>query len=130
MEAGLFLEEPYVVISIRTPGKAHAKLKGNHRDVLYLAFDNEEKIEGLPVHKDVQLMTPQQAQIIWRFFSRYKSEAHTFVCHCEHGKHRSPSVAAALCQAAGQDASSFFQKYELNNYVYQLVLDASKGSKT
>lgn len=127
IEEGLFLEEPYVVISIRTPRKPHANLRGNHKDVLYLAFENEEKIEGLPVHPDVRLMTPQQAKTIWKFFTRYKNEVGALVCHCEHGEHRSPSVAAALCEASGGDASPFFQRYQLNLYVYRLILEAAKG---
>jgi predicted protein tyrosine phosphatase len=121
------VKSPYVVISIRNPERRQARVLGRPRprDILYLAFDDAEPVPGLPLHADVELMTPAQARVIWRFFERYRGEIGAVVCHCEQGMHRSPAVAAALCHATGGDASPFFRRYQPNQHVYRLVIEAA-----
>lgn len=129
IEKGFLVREPYVVISIRDPERRQARIAGRPRDILYLCFDDAEPVKGLTLPKSIQLMTPQHAQVIWRFFERYKGEVGAVLCHCEQGMSRSPAVAAALCQATGGDASLFFRKYQPNQHVYQLILEAAPTSQ-
>ena len=124
IEAGISPQEPYIVISIRDPGRRHANIKSKPRDVLYLSFDDAERVEGLPVHSDVLLMTEAQARLAWRFFRRYQGEIATLVCHCEMGKHRSPALAAALCKGSGGEDAGFFTRFQPNMYVYRLMLSS------
>jgi predicted protein tyrosine phosphatase len=128
-ERGFRVKVPYAVISIRDPERPQARISGHPRprDVLYLAFDDAEPVRGLPLPADIQLMTPQQAQTIWRFFDRYRGEIGAVLCHCEQGMSRSPAVAAALCEGTGGDSARFFREYQPNQHVFRLVLEARRG---
>jgi predicted protein tyrosine phosphatase len=125
IEKGFLVESPYMVISIRDPERRQARIVGRPRDILYLCFDDAEPVKGLKLPKSIQLMTSQHAQLIWKFYERYKNEVGAVLCHCEQGMSRSPAVAAALCQGTGEDASRFFQRYQPNQHVFQLLLDAA-----
>lgn len=129
IEQGVIVPEPCVPISISDPRirKPKIRIAGLCRDILYLRFSDAEPVEGFEHPPEIKLITPRQARAIWRFVDRYKKDIDTIVVHCHAGMSRSPAVAAAICRGLGGDDSWFFQEYQPNQYVYQVILEARQG---
>ena len=128
IEAGIQIQNAYVVISIHDPSRSPANVprQANLRDVLVLSFNDADPAayatEGGP--PDVQPMTSEQAARVWDFVDRHRSEIETIVVHCEGGYSRSPAVAAAIAEGLGLDHRRFLQNYMPNQHVYHTMLDA------
>lgn len=125
-ERGLLVREPYVVISIRDPGRPKPRIPrpGHCRAVLYLAFHDAEPSPALALPKEIRAMTPEDAEAIRQFFQEHRPHIGAVVVHCEQGMSRSPAVARALAHAAGGDATYFDRHYQPNPYVCRLLSDA------
>src|SRR5438105_1795552 len=124
VEHGVLVRSAYVVISIRDPVRRKARIpeQPGQRDVLYLAFDDAEPVEGLRPPGGVVLMTDEQARQVWAFVRRWEGQVGAVVVHCEQGVSRSPAVAAALCRAYGGDENCFFREYQPNRHVYRVMV--------
>ena len=127
IEGGLLVRSAYVVISIYDPDRERPRVKKQSglRAVLQLAFHDAEP----PAHGELLLMSRDQADEIWRFIDEHRNEVDAVVVHCESGVSRSPAVAAALCASFGGDAATFFEEFQPNGHVYQLVRDAARRSR-
>jgi predicted protein tyrosine phosphatase len=122
IERGIRVRSSYVVISIRDPGKPEARIPkpSGFRAVLYLAFHDAEPSKTLELPKIV-LMTESQAKKVWKFVRQWEGQVGSIVVHCEQGMSRSPAVAAAICRALGGDHQYFFDEYQPNQYVFELM---------
>lgn len=110
------LDEPYAVISIRSPGRDKAKPAQSPylKDILYLEFwDNDNPQESIQ---------REQSDKIAAFVKNTKAK--WIVCQCEVGICRSAAIAAAIVKSRGQDNSYFFERYSPNLYVYRHVLSS------
>ena len=126
VERGFAVREPCVAISISDPdaGPADVRLGGTCREVLFLEFNDEAPIEGFDLPPGVRLMSAEDAKAIWQFFNRHRDKVGTIVVNCEAGISRSSAVAAAICRSLGGDDSEFFEEYQPNRHVYEMVLAA------
>ena len=116
--------EPYVVISIRSPGDSALALRP---DPLRRARMNLVFIDGAPEWGHEQpkavLLTPDQAERIARFLARHSDV--TIVINCGAGISRSAGVAIGIRSALGFDAGEFAEApYDPNPHVRRLVHDA------
>lgn len=127
IERGIIVRTPYVIISIRDPGKRKPKIRKptGLLDVLYLQFHDAVPDERIPLPEKVVLMTEEHAKQIWDFVLRYRDRAGTIVVHCEQGMSRSPAVAAAIALYLGENDSRLLEEYHPNEYVYDLLRSAS-----
>jgi predicted protein tyrosine phosphatase len=123
IERGIRVRTSYVVISIRDPGKPKPRIPkpSGFRAVLYLAFHDAEPSETLALPENIVLMTKGQARKVWKFVRRWEGQVGSIVVHCEQGMSRSPAVAAAICRALGGDHQYFFDEYQPNQYIFQLM---------
>jgi predicted protein tyrosine phosphatase len=75
----------------------------------------------MPLPTRVRALSRAQSQQIWRFVDLHKARVGAFVVHCHQGMSRSPAVAAALAVYLGLDEQPFWQEYQPNRYVYELM---------
>jgi predicted protein tyrosine phosphatase len=129
IERGIIVRTPYVIISISDPGKKKARIRKptGLLDVLYLQFHDAEPEKGLPLSKEVVLMTKKHAKQIWNFVLRYRDQVGTIVVHCEQGMSRSPAVAAAIALHLGADDRRLTRDYQPNKYIYNLMVSCFPG---
>ena len=126
IENGIIVKTPYVVVSIRDPGRPRPRLRRPPAfiDSLFLAFHDAEPSSGMVLPKEVCLMSPQDAVQIWRFVQKHIDRARTIVCHCEQGMSRSPAVALALAERLDGDTETILADGQPNQYVYCLMREA------
>ena len=131
IQRGLLVKQPYVVISIRDPGKPKARVRrpGHCRGVLFLDFHDAEPADRFALPQGIKLMTPDDAAAIRQFFQEHQSSIGAVVVHCEQGMSRSPAVARALAQVTGGNSSYFQKHYQPNAYVFRLMMDAFSPNK-
>ena len=131
IEEGILVRSSYVLISIRDPDSRIVRVpkQPGLRDVLQLAFHDAEPASSMTLPKSVTLMTEEQVIQIWSFVEKWKNEVGTIVVHCEQGMSRSPAVAAALCKRLGGDESKFFEAYQPNSFVYEIMLSCPGDGK-
>jgi len=124
IEREIIVRTAYVVISIHDANKPPARIprRVGMRDKLYVCFDDSVPEPG----SERQHMTADDATAIWNFVQRHREDVGTIVCHCEQGMSRSPAVAAALATLLCQDNRHFFEEYQPNEYVYELMLRAGE----
>ena len=122
IEQGIIVRTAYVVISIHDADKPPARIprRVGMRDKLYVCFDDAVPEPG----SERQHMTADDATAIWNFVQQHHEKIGTIVCYCEQGMSRSPAVAAGLATLLGQDNQYFFEDYQPNEYVYDLMLQA------
>ena len=126
IEDGIVVRTPYVVISIRDPGRDQARIRRPPAfvDALFLAFHDAEPSSGTILPKSIRLMSRQDANQIWHFVQGHCDRAGTIVCHCEQGMSRSPAVALALAERMDGDTEAILAEGQPNQYVYQLMREA------
>lgn len=119
---------PYIVISIRDTYSYPAQVKQHPglRASLQLAFDDAVPPSSPELKSVSTLMATEQADEIWNFVDHHRDHVQSIVAHCEAGWSRSPAVAAALCKGMGGNDRRFWRKYEPNQHVYRLMLEASR----
>lgn len=125
VERGIIVRTSYAVISIRDPGSPKARIPRTSglRAVLRLAFHDAEPAAGFTLPSNITVMTSEQAKRIWAFVERQRvAGTETLVVHCEQGMSRSPAVAAAICVRQSGQADRFFQDYQPNRHIYNLML--------
>lgn len=84
--------------------------------VLTLKFDDIVRpVEG------AQIFTTEMAEQIIRFIRKYKY-VDTLLIHCYAGQSRSRAVGAFAVELLGGDNSTYFKKYNPNEYVYELLM--------
>jgi predicted protein tyrosine phosphatase len=129
VERGLRLRSAYALVSIRDPDRPKVKVGKSTmmKAVLALAFHDAEPSPGFLLPGNIRLMSFEDAKAIWTFVLGLPSEVETVVVHCEQGMSRSPAVAAGLCQGMGGDPAKFFQEYQPNAYVLELVTQAARA---
>ena len=120
--------EPYVVVSIRSPGDPPVKLKP---DAMRKARINLDCIDGAPEwgneKTDAVLLSPRQADRIAALVTRYR-ETCTIVVNCVAGISRSAGVAIGIRTGLGFDAGEFAAApYDPNPHVKRLVEAAIKA---
>jgi predicted protein tyrosine phosphatase len=122
IEAGLLVKTAYIVISIRDPKrrKAQVRRQSGLQAVLDVAFHDAEPTQ-LKRPPGIVVMTDRQAKEIWEFILRHAELVGTIVVHCEQGMSRSPAVAAAIARWFQQDESHFFNTFQPNKHVYELM---------
>ncbi len=123
VEDGIAVRVPYIVISIRDPGRRPARIPrtAGLRGTLRLFFHDAEPTNGMTLPDSIQLMTVADAERIWRFVQEHLGDIGAIVCHCEQGMSRSPAVAAALAEALGEDPAPIVAWTQPNQTVYQLL---------
>ena len=116
-----------MIISISDPESRKPRIRetGLCKGVLRLHFHDAEPVEGFNLPGEIQIMTPRHAKAIWQFILPRVTEISLVIVHCEQGMSRSPAVGAAICLGLGEDCARFFEEYQPNQYVYQLVLAES-----
>lgn len=126
VERRLLVRVPHILVSIRDYGSPKPRLHyhGLRRDTLFLEFDDAEPVANFALPPDVRLMTRADAEVIWSFVLRHRSEIEAVVVHCEQGMSRSPAVAAGLLKGLGQSPEHILSEYQPNAYVLRLVLEA------
>lgn len=130
VERGLRVRRPYVLISIRDPGRRRVRPKANRLCVamMELAFHDAEPVPGFEPARPIRYMTEDDARAIWRFLDEHFGKYAVIVVQCEQGMSRSPSVAAAIAGRLGLDDTRFWRDYQPNSYIYKLVRSASVGN--
>jgi predicted protein tyrosine phosphatase len=125
IEAGVLVHSPYIVISVHDPDKRPARVRKQPalRAVLVVAFDDAEEIPETAEPGEITLMSPDQAGQVIEFVRKHRPEVGTIVVQCEQGMSRSPAIAVALCRVLGLDDRQFWQDYQPNRHVVQLLLD-------
>lgn len=129
IESGVRVRSAYIVISIHDPDRSRPKVKKQSglRGVLQLAFHDAEPITSGALPAQIVLMAPEQARQICEFAQKHKNDVGAVVVHCEAGMSRSPAIAAALCKIMGEEDRRFWNEYQPNLYVYNLVMEAGKA---
>ena len=112
--------DTYAVISIQdshTDGFGVTFSENQYcKDVLTLKFDDIIRpVEG------AQIFTEEMAAQIIRFI-RNNKDVDTLLIHCYAGQSRSRAVGAFVVWLLGRDNSAYFTKYNLNEYVYELLM--------
>ena len=132
IEKGVLVKSSYVVISIHDPNTKPPRVRQQpgFRAKLVLSFDDAEEIPDTAEPGEIVLMSREQAEQIRAFIETHRSDVGTVVLHCEAGMSRSPAVAAALCRAFGDNDHPFWQEYQPNRYVYNLLTQVFKCTKT
>jgi len=130
VEGGLLVREPYVLISIRDPGKRQVRVPKRPlcRAILELAFHDAEPVAGFTPTDPITYMTEKHAHRIWRFVREHQAGCQAIVVQCEQGMSRSPAVAAALAAGLGLDDTRFWRDYQPNRYIYGLVISAGRDA--
>ena len=128
VEQGLVMREPYVLISIRDPGKRRVRVPRSPlcMAILRLAFHDAEPVPGFTPTDAIKYMTKADAKAIWRFVCKHAGGYAAIVVQCEQGMSRSPAVAAAMAKGLGVDEKKFWGEYQPNRYVYDCVRAASQ----
>ena len=126
IEAGLLIKEPYIVCSIRDPGRTEAKIPRpiHCRGILHLAFHDAEPTPGSVLPPNVRPMTAEDADAIVRFFRKHERQIGTVVVQCHEGMSRSPAIAKALAEGSANDRTYFDRHYRPNAYAFRLLRDA------
>ena len=135
------ITEPYVVISVYTPGDAQPNLAAHAYKVESLAIPfYDVPYEPGDVHAEVRkyLFSPADARAIVSFVESAKERGiNTVVVHCDMGQSRSVAIAAALSLYYNDTVGEFkkgkykqqvggygFRIYNPNLRVYRLMVDA------
>jgi predicted protein tyrosine phosphatase len=119
-------EVPYVVVSIRSPGHAIARLKTDPLRVarINLAFYDTTPEWEVLCSDPVAAMSAEHAQRLARFIVRYW-DRFAIVVHCKFGVSRSAGVVAGILDAFALDASSYESApYEPNPHVRRMTREA------
>lgn len=126
IEDGIVVKTPYIVISIRDPGRHPARLRRPPAfvDALFLAFHDAEPSSGMILPKGIRLMARRDAEQIWHFVKKHRDRVGTIVSHCEQGMSRSPAVALALAERLDGDTEAILAEGQPNQYVYCLMREA------
>ena len=108
------------IISITDPRRSTPKIYGNFFDILFLKFDDFEKVMF-----DEVLMDNDDALEIAQFIDRCTKEGvvELFI-HCEYGRSRSVACCAALRDKLGFICQKHIQENSFNKHVYKLVVDS------
>lgn len=123
VERGIVVRCPYIVISIRDPGRRPARIRrtAGLRGTLHLSFHDAEPTTAMRLPDSITLMTVADAERIWAFVQEHLPEIGAIVCHCEQGMSRSPAVAAALAEALGEAPTPIVRWTQPNQTVYRLL---------
>lgn len=112
--------DTYAVISIQdshTDGFGITFSKNKYcKDVLTLKFDDIVR----PVEGE-QLFSEEMAEDIIRFIIKNKDKVETLLIHCYAGQSRSRAVGAFAAKMLGGNSASYFNVYNLNEYVYTVL---------
>lgn len=136
------ITEPHVVISVYTPGGIPANVVRNEhcRGVLPVCFDDIARTAFRDDKKIAEAERTMKRRLVFfdetiansiLDFVKKHSEAgvETFVVHCNHGENRSPAIAAALLNIAGErnQADEFREslRFTPNKEVYDTLLRAA-----
>src|SRR5689334_21663814 len=98
--------DPYIVISVNNTAQDYARVPVNQwcAGVLRLKFDHvQHTVHGPPQFKP---FTEIQAREVWAFVEAYKNVKFCLV-HCNHGRNRSPAIAAAITGHFGGDVRPY-----------------------
>jgi predicted protein tyrosine phosphatase len=116
-------DAPYVVISIRSPGRSIPKLRFDplrRARINFALHDTIPEWEALS-SEPVAVMTRQNAQRIAQFVAQHW-EFCDIVVHCKLGVSRSAGVAAGILDAYLLDASPYkHEPYEPNPHFRRMV---------
>lgn len=123
MEEMVEKNDSYAVISIQdshTDGFGITFSENQYcKDVLTLKFDDIIRpVEG------AQLFTDDMAKQIIRFIKKNQN-LDTLLIHCYAGQSRSRAVGAFAVWFLGGDNSSYFKKYNPNEYVYDKLMQTA-----
>ena len=119
LAARFVLDEPYMVISLDSPGKdipviAESSLRVG---LLRVLFNDIERAKN-----GCDLFTREQARTILDFVDAHLPEAKAILVHCTHGRNRSPAVAAALSTILQGEERFFAELHNRNRHVYNTLL--------
>jgi hypothetical protein len=80
IESGIVVETPYVVISIRDPGRPRARLRRPPAfiDALFVAFHDAEPSCNMLLPKGIRLMSRQDADSIWSVYRVSSQKRQTY----------------------------------------------------
>ena len=120
MEDMVEKSDTYAVISIQdshTNGFGITFSENQYcKAVLTLKFDDIIRpVDG------AQIFTEEMAKQIVRFIRKYKA-VDTLLIHCYAGQSRSRAVGAFAVWLLGGNNSVYFEKYNPNEYVYELLM--------
>lgn len=119
LAARLTMDEPYLVISIDSPGKPAPEIAESPLRVgmLRVIFNDIRRAKAGRV-----LFTREQAREILDFVAAHLPQAKAIIVHCTGGLFRSPAIAAAL-SAILQGEQRFFDTFHARNpHVYATLL--------
>ena len=119
LAARLTMDEPYVVISIDSPGKEVPALAESTlcQGVLRVLFNDIRRPS-----KGRTLFTREHAQQILDFVEAHIPRARGILVHCTHGVFRSPAVAAALSTILQGEEQFFAAFHNRNPHVYKTLM--------
>jgi predicted protein tyrosine phosphatase len=123
---------PHIWISISNSNESSANLPPNpfRLATLFLAFDDVDKNDHFV--KGTKVISPEQAQQIVTFVSRWKNKVNLICVNCEAGISRSAGVAFALSMLLNGDDSGILsdKQYAPNNTVKDSILNSGKPLAT
>lgn len=96
----------WIVISIRDPGAAPAKLQSGWKAVLQLEFHDKEDRQLALKTGLWRLFDDSQARQCLQFVEEHRASASGLLVHCIAGASRSPAVARGISAHLGMHASS------------------------
>lgn len=109
------------MISITEPNEDPPFLHSNWKDILYLKFDDIDKVEKPLGTRELELFSLQQAKQIIDFVETYKDNINILAVHCAAGISRSVGVHVALEKI--YNTKDLYSRYPCHNkHVAQTII--------
>ena len=123
IERGIVVKGRYALISISDPTKRPPKVRRQPglRATLQLRFHDAEPTASLTLPAGITLVSEQDALTVAGFVAEHRASVDYIVVHCEQGMSRSPAVASAIAWALGENHGRFFDEYQPNQYVFEMI---------
>lgn len=126
IQSGIRMSRPYLLISIYDSKKELVYLPPTTMRLHWMgmSFDDAEPISGFMPTNPPKYMNQYHANEVWAFLRKHWGKCDQLVIQCEQGVSRSPAIGAAIARCLNLPAERFWQEFQPNKYVYDLVMEA------
>lgn len=126
IEKDLDISSPYLLISIIKADADYEPMQpSTHRlNYMRMAFDDVDPDTESVSCGDAGCMSIYQAYEVWHFLKKHWGKRDHLVIQCAQGVSQSSAIAAAIAECLDLPTECFWQQHQLNQHVYDLVLEA------